>query len=714
MEKLFRELRRRSVFRVAGVYAVIGWLLVQVAVALETALEMPAWFDAVVTSLLLIGFPIALILAWAFELTPAGMVRTAPLGANETAPETGRKLDYVLLAGLGLVAILVVGDRFLPSPARTARHDSGMSAADLSDKSIAVLPFADMSAEGDQGYFADGLSEELLNALSKITDLKVAGRTSSFAFKGDNRDLREIGEILSVAHILEGSVRKSGNRVRVTAQLVKTSDGFHVFSESYEADLSDIFRVQDEIATKISTALRTTWLGETAIEDEAPSDVAAFDLYLEARQLIYSRDAEKLARAETLLDRALKIDPDYVPALAQKAIVNLLLSDGPGSYGDRPEAQAAKESLALADRAIELDPLLGEAHAARGLALYYRHADWDGIEAALTRAIELNPGYSDAQNWLALGYVSRGMLRESLEIYETVVEHDPFYAPAFNNLVTYYGSLGEFEKATVLIDRVERLRGETADTLQARGELAMARGQTAEAVQYLRRAMDINDTSTMLHSSYVLTLTSIGEYSAALDHAGYLRPIVLQLMGREEEASLAVSKLPAPEEMGMFTFIITLTTYGLAGQMEAMARYIDSHISDLDETVRDAPYEASTWLILVAPAYRDTGRTEEFERAVTLLDQTLEAERQAGTRSPTFLMQEAELAALRGDNAASIAFLRRAMDAGLVGDFLLQGRSFDGVRAEPDFIAIEAAMRRRVNTERSKLGLAPLPAAVRG
>jgi TolB-like protein len=312
------ELKRRNVFRVAGVYAVVGWLLVQVAASLEEAIGLPAWFDGLVVALLAIGFPIGLIFAWAFELTPDGIKRTAAVDAAESVTaQTGSKLDIVLVLAL----LMFTGAMLLPKFFSADQLPGIVTGSSAAAASIAVLPFADLSPDSNQEYFADGISEELLNVLAKVNGLKVAGRTSSFAFKGRNEDLREIGRVLDVAHILEGSVRSQGDKVRVTAQLIQVSDGFHLWSETYDGDLSDIFAVQDDIASRILVALK----GQLQVE-EAPivapvqrANVTAYGLFLEARDLIFSRDPANMERALTLLDEAISIDPGYAPAYASRA-----------------------------------------------------------------------------------------------------------------------------------------------------------------------------------------------------------------------------------------------------------------------------------------------------------------------------------------------------------------------------------------------------------
>ena len=257
LKKLISELKRRNVFKVAMAYAIAGWLIIQVATSVFPAFKFPAWTVQFVIILVVIGFPISLIIAWAFELTPEGVKKTGEVDKAESlAPSTGKKLNKLIIAVLSLAVIFLLIDRFffVPTGESTAKTDQ---TAAITDKSIAVLPFADFSPKGDQGWFADGLTEEILNDLVKTPDLKVASRTASFAYKGKNEDITDIAKNLGVAYILEGSVRKAGEEVRVTVQLIQASDGIHLWSQSYNGVEKDIFKIQEDIAIKIANALKT-------------------------------------------------------------------------------------------------------------------------------------------------------------------------------------------------------------------------------------------------------------------------------------------------------------------------------------------------------------------------------------------------------------------------------------------------------------------------
>jgi len=362
MDNFFGEMKRRNVFRVAGVYAVVGWVLAQIATTLEETMSLPVWFDGLIVALLLIGFPIAIVFAWAFELTPQGVVRTEDVPEGESITgDTGHKLDYAIVAGLVLLAAMIVWQQS-DTPIELAEEvpvlaEDEPAAAEVDAASIAVLPFADLSPGGDQEYFSDGISEEILNVLVGVNGLDVTSRTSSFQFKGRGLGIPEIAAELKVRHVLEGSVRKSGETIRVTAQLIDSTDDKHLWSNTFDRPLTteNIFEIQDEIAKAIVTALSET-LGVGELE---PIEVAAttrnldaYELYLQARPMFHAR--ERLDVADALLERAVMQDPEFAEAWEIRAALQTLAVE----YGfvDTPIEVAEERGAEFAKRALDLEP----------------------------------------------------------------------------------------------------------------------------------------------------------------------------------------------------------------------------------------------------------------------------------------------------------------------------------------------------------------------
>lgn len=440
MQRLLSELRRRNVFRVAGAYLVMAWLIMQVASVLESGLGLPAWFDAVVIGFVSLGFPVAILLAWAFEMTPEGMRKTSAADGDVEFRPLG-PTDYVLMGLLVLVVgfmgvQLVTGTDRETSPTQTAEaaDSAAISGAENADgatpsaipvqASIAVLPFADMSPDGDQQYFSDGIAEELLNALAQFPDLRVAARTSAFAFR-EETDLREVGSALGVAHVLEGSVRRSGERVRITAQLIRASDGFHVWSETYDRTLTDIFAVQDEIVAELSRVLQVR-LGVGFGEGRAASaniDPNAYEQYLRGLGLWAERiDQDKRWEAAESFRRATEMAPDFADAWASYGIA-LVGSD----FRNRgiPDTVGKDRAFDAFARALEINPETARAHS--GLSTYYAYVSLD-MRLALEhgqRAVELAPNATHSNYFYSLTLFRSGDFDSAMTAADRALTIDP-------------------------------------------------------------------------------------------------------------------------------------------------------------------------------------------------------------------------------------------------------------------------------------------------
>jgi len=426
----FNELKRRNVFRVGIAYAVTAWILLQVADLVLENLSAPPIVMKVFMLALAIGFPIALIFAWAFELTPEGLKLEKDVDRSQSITHiTAQRMNRNIIIALAIAVVLLLVDKFTPdtdtvaepAAAQAENVEAPAPQPKEDEKSIAVLPFVDMSPEGDQGYFADGISEEILNVLVKTHTLKVAGRTSSFQFRGRNEDLRTIGEQLGVENILEGSIRKANNRVRITAQLVKASDGFHLWSETYDRELTDIFAIQDEIARAITDALaiqlNLTDTGQT-LAPVSTRNMDAYERYLEARGLIVQR--LDFPHAIELLDEATRMDPDFAEAWAANAqahsLVRYYLNVPGDEVGDKAEAMALK--------ALAIDPNLSAAHSVLG-DMYRDSFEWSRATASYLRALALNPDDIEANEQYAQMLQRASYFDEALKYSARAVELDP-------------------------------------------------------------------------------------------------------------------------------------------------------------------------------------------------------------------------------------------------------------------------------------------------
>ena len=709
MGRLFDELKRRNVIRVAVTYVVASWLVLQVADLVLENISAPDWIMQVFMLAFALGFPIAIIFSWAYELTPEGLKREHEVERDVSITRsTGRKLDLITIGMLITVVLFVVYER-RNSPDQT--NSIPVGTAEITDKSVAVLAFEDLSASGDHAYFAEGLSEELLNVLSQVADLKVAGRTSSFAFKGQNTDLREIGEILNVAHILEGSVRTSGNRIRVTAQLINASDGFHLFSETYDRDLTDIFAVQDDIAANISAALQSELIGTTSVPLATPTQIEAFDIYLLARQNIHTRDKDKMTEAMTLLDQAIAVDPEYAPALAQKALVTYLLSDSDGAYGEMPAAEAISIARPLLDEALRIDSQLAEAHAISGLILSAENASSELAAARLRHALTLNPNLDDARNWLSSELGNLGLATEARALLEEVVERDPVYPPAFNNLIMDYSRTGEIDKGDALVSRVARIVGDSPDVSLAWGTLENMQGELAASVRNLKIAYDDNPTATVAREWLGFTLLDLGDFeTASIVSSPQQRLLAHAALGNSEEANNILEKID-PNGGDPFLRWTAIARYLVASRRHAdLIELVERHFGNADGLMQAHPvtgYWNTGYLGPLAYAYLQQGREADFHRLVEEVGNGLSEQRADGGDNRFYWYSEAEYAALTGDVDGVLKQMQRAVASGYISTHAFTSPIFDSVREDPRFQDIEQQIFARVDEERAKLGMDP-------
>ncbi|MGK7312122.1 MAG: tetratricopeptide repeat protein [Candidatus Longimicrobiales bacterium M2_2A_002] len=407
---LFSELKRRRVWRVAGGYILVVWMAVEIVVETFPLLGAPDWVPRVVVILAFVGFPITVLLAWLFDITPDGVVRTRARDEVEAGADTDpsrvvvqagpARLAGVFGAGM-LVALVGFGAYSMVNPRRLVRPES--------IQSIAVLPFSDLSPAGDQAYFADGVTEELINRLARLEEIRVAGRTSSFAFRGRDAGLEEIAGRLGVEAVVEGSLRRDGDQLRVSVELVDVATGFQIWSESYDRTVDDIFAIQDDIATAIVDALRVQLVPGTSRLRAGTSSVRAHDAYLLGLARWHTRTETDLLRALEYFQQAVEEDQSYAPAHAGLALTYAVLP----TYTGYPVAEAADRGSQEAARALALNAQLAEGHAAIGQIAQALEWNLDAAEMAYERAVEFQPNYATAHQWYAEALIMMGRLTEA-------------------------------------------------------------------------------------------------------------------------------------------------------------------------------------------------------------------------------------------------------------------------------------------------------------
>jgi len=425
---LISELRRRNVLRMAVLYAVAAWFIMQVAEVMMSLVGLPVWAGRATFAVLAVGFPIALIFSWFYEITPEGISLEKDVDPAESITHvTGRRLDFIVISLLCAAVILFAYDKWWMSGPP--------------EQSIAVLPFVNMSDDASNEYFSDGISEELLNLLARIPELRVVSRTSAFFYKDKKINLVDVARDLNVAHILEGSVRKAGNQVRITVQLIEARSDTHLWSETYDRTLDDIFSVQDEIAAVVVERLKVTLLGVSPKVEE--TDPEAYALYLQAHHLANIATAENLQRATILYKEALAIDPKYVPALLGLGKVYGRLA------GVRVLTTEEARALALEaiERAINIDPNSAEAQSHLGWEFFKHSSDLEAAAHHFDRALTFEPTNTNIIGNVSIFLTALGRLKEAINLAEYQVSRDPANARAYNNLGIRYRFAGQFEQA---------------------------------------------------------------------------------------------------------------------------------------------------------------------------------------------------------------------------------------------------------------------------
>ena len=434
----FGELKRRNVYKVAVAYGVVGWLLIQVATQVFPFLEIPNWAIRLVILVIAVGFPVALLIAWAFELTPEGIKRTGVADAARQHSHGGVWIVVVLVAATLSLGLFLLG-----------RYTAGRGTTRLSEvatvvpgKSIAVLPLINESGDPKDEYFSDGLSEELIAALAQISGLKVIGRSSSFRFKDRTEEPKTIGEKLGVSTLLEGTVRKQGDRVGIVAELINAADGIEVWNRTFDHELKDIFAVQQEIAKAVAESLRVTLLGsEEKSAQMATNSVEAHNAYLQGHFYSVRRNAEDYCKAIDYFDQAIQLDPNYALAYAERSEVWTVMGDLTGQ-----RSTAFSKARSDAEKAVAIAPSLAEAHAALGWVRAF--TEWKFAEglSELQRAKELSPANPTANDLLARVIVYTGRMEEAERQARQAVELDPLSAATqftLGRVLFYAGKLDE-------------------------------------------------------------------------------------------------------------------------------------------------------------------------------------------------------------------------------------------------------------------------------
>ncbi len=555
----FAELKRRNVFKVAAAYIIVGWLTMQAGEVMGPALHLPGWTISMLAFFLILGFPLALIFAWAFEMTPEGIKMEKDVDRSQSfGRATGKKLNYTIIALLAVaLAYFVWESRFRmgsepisqESNTQTVNPDNAgdtLTPSTESDRpdnnTIAVLPFTNMSSDPEQEYFSDGITEEVLNLLVKIPELKVTSRTSVFTFKGQNVDIPTVAKKLGVAHILEGSVRKAGNRVRITAQLIEAGNDVHLWSETYERKLDDIFAIQDEIAMEVVKALKIQLLGEAPLA--VSTNIEAYKLYLRGKHFnaIYTR--ESLESAVTAYREAIELDANFAPPWV--GLSNVLRYQGYSDLTAKQEAMEASRRAAM--RALELDNKLAEAWLALAEIQFYYDWDWPHAEVTIRTALEYGPQNAPVLRETSWILLTLGEAERALELAQLAVDLDPLDYEGLSNLGTTYWALGQPIDEERIYRHILELYPQDLNVMSWLAAALAVQGRPEEGLQYL-----VFDSENRWQKS--------------------MSAIVLHSLGRHEEER-QMQQFMIDNKGHMWAFAIGMT-YAWAGDPDKAFEWLD-------------------------------------------------------------------------------------------------------------------------------------------
>jgi TolB-like protein/Tfp pilus assembly protein PilF len=534
------ELRRRNVYKVAVAYAVVGWLVAQVATQIFPFLEIPNWIVRLVIVLIAIGFPIALVIAWAFEATSEGIKRTEVADAMPTAMSHKRHAwIFVVIVGAALSVGLFFIGRY------TGRNAA--STSELAAKSIAVLPFDNLSRDPDNAYFAEGVQDEILTRLAKVADLKVISRTSTQRFKSAPSDLREIAKQLGVMHIVEGSVQKANDQVRVNVQLINALSDAHLWADTYDRKLTDIFSVESEIAKTIADTLQAKLTGseKQMMAAQPTSNTEAYELYHKGKSLWEKRSGDNIPKAIAYYEQAIAHDPNYALAYAGLAKAYILLPFYTGA--DRLDAGSKAKDAAL--KALQLDPNLVEAHAAFGKVLFFREIDLAGAMREYKRAIELNPNDATAHHWFGNDTLAAlGQFEEAIAEGKRAIELDPLSTVINVDLGETFYYAHRYDEADRQMRKSLEIDPTSFYAHYNLGIVLQLKGDLSAAIAEYEKAKQLGDNplvSTLCAQAKAQTgdkdaalrmLSELDKMSQQREVVGYLRALLYLSLSNKDEA----------------------------------------------------------------------------------------------------------------------------------------------------------------------------------
>ena len=711
------ELSRRKVLKTVGAYAVGVFVILQIMEPLAEALRFPDWLLTSVVVALILGFPIVFALAWQFDITGEGIRRTSD--SNLLGPGQRFALFSLLLIATGGLAFSFyeyfgsMSDQPQAAPAALVTERS-FSAP---ENSIAVLPFRDLSAERDQEYLSDGLAEEILNLLAQVDGLQVAARTSSFAFRDREDDVRTIGQALNVRTILEGSLRTSGNQVRLSAQLVNVEDGYQIWSQTFERELDDIFALQDEVASAIATSLVDNFTG---LEAEAPTartqNIAAFEAYRAGRLHWWRRTPQELERAIALFGEALQHDPQFAPAYAALADSYILLS----LYGDSNRMRAVQRAQPYIEKALALDPESAEAYAALGLARMEIGQN-TSAESSLRQAIRLNEAYVPARLWLSNVLGNTGRIGEQALVLEEAMAVDPL-----NELlaINYAGNLngrGNYEEASDMLRSLLLVKPDSTNLLRTYSSIAFFNGDLVQGWTLARQAYDIDPDSPQVIQMLSKAWLELGNTERAeelLQEAMDIAADNMELKGQYFQLLLLDGRLEEAESMVRDIFGAEVDVlpesfqryyHQQMGLIRLVARDLPAALVEFEQAINpeeDGAFKGDQLFSLTAAAFLHdiVGDPDLARERLAQAERALNRARVNGLDNPDIYYNESVIDVLREDYEGAVEALQAAYDRGWRQTWVLDidGR-LEPLHEMPAYIELRRTIEKDIQQARAEI-----------
>ncbi|MEM6301850.1 MAG: hypothetical protein AAF749_08925 [Pseudomonadota bacterium] len=696
------EIHRRNVVRVGIAYLVTAWLLLQIADVVMENIGAPAWVMQALLFVLVAGLLPVVLFAWVFELTPEGLKRDSEVAREDSIGHvTRRKIDTLIIILLASALGYLVWDDYLGSGADELAIEvsevptaAPLAPADYlpQEKSVAVLPFVNLSSDPEQEFFSDGISEELLNVLAQIPELRVAARTSSFQFKNDNRDIKEIAGLLKVNHVLEGSVRKAGTRLRITAQLIEAEHGYHLWSNTYDRELADVFAIQDEISLAIADALRAELelVGENGSETKVAetSNTAAYEAFLKGRALVNKRGNEAITAGMRELEKSVRLDPNYAPARAQLAIAITLLTSSSSSYGDLTLTEVNERAGEQIQAAEALNPKLPELAAAKAL-LASVNGDGEATIRYADQALALRPNYPDANNWKINQLNTLGMFREALDAKERLLEVDPLSVIGRLNAVGNI-SLNDYDRAMKIAESIAAQSPWASHV--AKAQIHTFNGEPLEEMKQLMLAYAIDSEDLLVNGRIVYLFATLGMTEEALRISREFEANVLLFNGEFEKAEAAIEQqLAADPDSKELLADLGSAKYGLKNYADAVSVWRGaltetSHGIGIDYNGNEIP------TIQMIHAAALTGDIELARTLESSMRSTMAAEKAVGYSNGLWFGQKSALDAATGNSAASLEALEIAIEKNFVQPYFLKQAYYDDLRSNESFQSLKGIM----------------------